>query len=102
MSPAPPGPALASSEHVLTAPLPASGFRSQDPPLLPARAALTRAWLVVVAREEEDNERRAPDEKAKYSQRGYRRSGTREHRFGQGAVPSIKSGIGKGSRRGRT
>lgn len=101
MSPAPPGPALASSEHVLTAPLPASGFRSQDPPLLLARAAPTRALLVVVAREEEDNGRRAADEKAKYSQRGCRRSRTRKHRFGPKAVSSIESGIDKGSRRGR-
>ena len=56
MLPAPPGPAPASTEHVLTAPLPASGFRSQDPPPLPARAVPTRAILVAPARKEKGNE----------------------------------------------
>lgn len=56
MLPAPPGPAPASTKHVLTAPLPASGFRSQDPPPLPSRAVPTRATLVAPARREKGNE----------------------------------------------
>ena len=56
MSPAPPGPALASTEHVLTAPfrLPASGRWTR--PSLPARAAPTHTLLVVTARKEKGNE----------------------------------------------
>ena len=104
MSPAPPGPALASLEHVLTAPLPASGYRlpvagpaPSCPPGLPRRAPCRWWWR---------QKRRATGEEARTKRLRVVR-GTAADRgrgsivVGRGAGFGIESGVDKGSRRSR-